>query len=85
MTAFDLITAALAIASIVWLGWMASRGFWERTAEDDARAFFDEHGHWPGEDPVAVEAFARDHNAAIRDPASWDSDPAEHLKRERPV
>jgi hypothetical protein len=30
----------------------------ERHHEDDARDFFDEHGHWPDEEPAAAEARA---------------------------
>lgn len=29
-----------------------------RYAEDDARTFFDEHGHWPDEDPSVAAARA---------------------------
>lgn len=29
-----------------------------RHAEDDARAFYDEHGHWPDEDPEDAAALA---------------------------
>jgi hypothetical protein len=31
----------------------------ERFEEDDARDFFDEHGHWPDETPAQAEARAR--------------------------
>jgi hypothetical protein len=31
----------------------------ERFAEDDAREFFDEHGHWPDETPADAEARAK--------------------------
>jgi hypothetical protein len=27
------------------------KGDRERDAEDEARAYFDEHGYWPGEEP----------------------------------
>jgi hypothetical protein len=30
-----------------------SRGDRERDAEEEAREFFAEHGHWPGEEPPA--------------------------------
>jgi len=35
-------------------------------AEDDARAFFDEHGHWPDEDPADARARAERGAAAER-------------------
>ena len=31
----------------------------ERFEEDDARDFFDEHGHWPDETPAEADARAR--------------------------
>jgi hypothetical protein len=34
----------------------ALRGFDPRRGEDDARAFFDEHGHWPDQTPAEAEA-----------------------------
>jgi hypothetical protein len=41
-----------AIASIVALVWIAAKGHSDRHAEDDAREFYDAHGHWPDEEPV---------------------------------
>lgn len=38
----------------------------ERYSEDDARAFFDEHGRWPDEDPAEVEAARRRSDEAER-------------------
>ena len=32
------------------------RGFDERGAEDAARTFYDEHGHWPDQTPEDAEA-----------------------------
>jgi hypothetical protein len=46
----DWIGVGLAIASVVWLVFMVSRGHGERHQEDDARAYFDEHGRWPDEE-----------------------------------
>jgi len=34
----------------------ALRTFDPRGGEDDARAFFDEHGHWPDQTPQEAEA-----------------------------
>jgi hypothetical protein len=38
----------------------ALRGFDPRGAEDDARAFYDEHGHWPDQTPEEAEAERRE-------------------------
>ena len=38
----------------------------ERYIEDDARAFFDEHGHWPEEQPADQEARRRQAEEAER-------------------
>ncbi len=32
--------------------WFAIRGTGEREAEEAAREYFDEHGHWPDEAPA---------------------------------
>ena len=36
--------------------WFAFQGTGDREAEDAARDFFDEHGHWPDEAPPADPA-----------------------------
>ena len=53
MNAVDIISIA---ASFVVVGWfiktvLAKDRDQERFVEDDARDFFDEHGHWPDETP----------------------------------
>jgi hypothetical protein len=42
-----------------------------RHAEDEARAFFDEHGHWPDETPADAEARRRRGEAAERAARAW--------------
>lgn len=40
------------IASVIGVGaliWVATRGNSDREDEEAARAYFDEHGRWPGE------------------------------------
>lgn len=37
------------VAGIALIVYLQAKGPGERTEEDDARAFFDEHGHWPDE------------------------------------
>ncbi len=53
MTVIDWISVALAIASIPALILVIRTGHRERHEEDAARAYFDEHGHWPDEKPHA--------------------------------
>jgi hypothetical protein len=43
--------AGLSVALINILFRFGARGDEERQAEEDARAFFSEHGHWPDEPP----------------------------------
>ena len=54
MSVIDWITVGLALASIPALVLLIRTGHGERHEEDDARAFFDEHGHWPDEPPEAA-------------------------------
>ncbi|HVL96522.1 MAG TPA: hypothetical protein VM266_11745 [Solirubrobacteraceae bacterium] len=39
------------IGLIVALIWIARSGHHDREAEEAARRYFDEHGHWPDEAP----------------------------------
>jgi len=41
------------VGAIVALAWAAASGHRDRDAEDAARAYLDEHGHWPDEDRPA--------------------------------
>ena len=43
--------AGLSVALINVLFRFGARGDEERQAEEDARSFFSEHGHWPDEPP----------------------------------
>jgi hypothetical protein len=49
VSAVDWITVGLAIASIPALILVIRTGNAARHSEDDARAYFDEHGRWPDE------------------------------------
>jgi hypothetical protein len=40
------------IAAVGALLWVAAKGHKDRDAEDEAREFYDRHGHWPDEEPV---------------------------------
>ena len=48
---FDILSAVAAFAAIAWLIKTIFTGNDERHEEEAARQFFDEHGHWPDEDP----------------------------------
>lgn len=61
MSVLDWLAIAAAIGAVVWFGWVISTGHDERHTEDDARAFYDEHGRWPDETPE--QAAARDADA----------------------
>ena len=41
----------LAVIALLGMVVVVSRPDLQRQREDDARAFFDEHGHWPDEPP----------------------------------
>jgi hypothetical protein len=64
VSVLDWISAIAAFAVIAWFVRFALAKDRDapRYAEDDARAFFDEHGHWPDETPE--EARARAERAA---------------------
>jgi hypothetical protein len=46
-----LISAGLSVWLLNWLYLVSVRGERDRDREDEARAFFDRHGHWPDEPP----------------------------------
>ena len=46
-----LIIVALIVWMLNWLFRMGVESNREREREERAREFFDEHGHWPGEEP----------------------------------
>ena len=54
MSVIDWITVGLALATIPAFVLFIRTGHDERHEEDEARAFFDAHGHWPDEPPEAA-------------------------------
>jgi hypothetical protein len=46
-----LVSAGLSVWLLNWLYLVSVRGERDRDREDEARAFFDRHGHWPDEPP----------------------------------
>ena len=51
---YSIVTLIFAILSIVALAYVQFRGHRGHYAEDDERAFFDEHGRWPDEPESAA-------------------------------
>jgi hypothetical protein len=49
MQPWDWAAVILAFAAVIWFAWFVTRGDPEREDEDAARAYFDQHGHWPDE------------------------------------
>jgi hypothetical protein len=60
------IGAGIAVFLLNALIRMGAKGDLERTREDDARAFFAEHGHWPDETPEEIAARAARRGRAAR-------------------
>jgi len=52
--AYSIATMVLAVAAILGLVYVQFRGHDGHEAEDDQRAFFDEHGRWPDEPESAA-------------------------------
>ncbi len=64
MDAVDLFWSALAavgsLAAVGWLIWIGATGDRDREEEEEAREFFDRHGHWPDEAPPASSGEVED-------------------------
>ncbi len=54
MDVLSWIAVAGTVGGVLYMVWVAVRGDPARDAEDDARAFFDEHGRWPDEPEAAA-------------------------------
>ena len=46
---FDVVTVAIAVVALIGLAVVLARPDRARADEEDARDFFDAHGHWPDE------------------------------------
>jgi hypothetical protein len=57
--AYGIFICVAGAVGIVWILWVIRHGDDDRHAEDRARAFFDEHGHWPDETREDAEAERR--------------------------
>ena len=56
MSVLDWLTVAASISAIIVFCLIIRTGHDERHDEDDARAFYDEHGRWPDETPEQAAA-----------------------------
>ena len=57
--AFAIVILVIGVVGFVFI-FRGMRGFDERGAEDAARTFYDEHGHWPDQTPEEAQAERRD-------------------------
>jgi hypothetical protein len=55
---YGILICVVGVLGIAWILWVMRDGDKDRHDEDDARAFFDVHGHWPDETPEQVAAEA---------------------------
>jgi hypothetical protein len=54
--AYGIFICVAGVAGLIWIVWVMRNGDKDRHAEDAARAFFDEHGHWPDQTLEEAEA-----------------------------
>jgi hypothetical protein len=57
--AFAILILVIGVVGFFFI-FRALRGIDPRRDEDEARAFFDEHGHWPDQTPEEAEAERRE-------------------------
>ena len=72
--AYAIFICVAAVAGIAWIVWVMRNGDKDRDAEDLARVFFDEHGHWPDQTREEAEA----ERAAIASSAGAPVPPVSH-------
>jgi hypothetical protein len=49
--AYGIVVIAIGVVGIGWIVWLMRDSDSDRLREDNARTYFDEHGHWPDETP----------------------------------
>ncbi|WP_205697106.1 hypothetical protein [Conexibacter sp. SYSU D00693] len=54
--AFSILTLVVGVVGIAGIMWAFRNGDRDRVHEDDARTFYEEHGHWPDETPEQAAA-----------------------------
>ena len=54
--AYGIFICVAGVVGIIWILYVMRHGDQDRHDEDAARAFFDEHGHWPDETPEQAQA-----------------------------
>jgi hypothetical protein len=68
----DIYGIAITVVGLLGIGyilWVIRNGDADRYAEDDAREFFERHGHWPDETPEEAEEERRRLLASAAAPA----------------
>jgi hypothetical protein len=79
---FLLIGAGLSVWLLNFMYRVSVKGERDRDREDEARAFFDEHGYWPDETPPPRPASPqRDLHRSSRDPHRPSHHPARRPRR----
>jgi hypothetical protein len=79
-----LVSAGMSVWLLNWFYRVGVKGDRDRVQEDAARAFFDEHGYWPDEDPapgVATPARAPREDPHRRPPAEHGPRPPRPPRR----
>jgi hypothetical protein len=72
--AYAIFICVVCVVGIIWIIWVMRNGDKDRHAEDHARLFFDEHGHWPDQTPEEAAA----ERAAIASAAATPAPPVSH-------
>jgi hypothetical protein len=54
--AYGIFICVAGVVGIIWILYVMRHGDQDRYDEDDARKFFDAHGHWPDETPEEAQA-----------------------------
>jgi len=68
--AYGIFICVAGVVGIIWIIWVMRNGDKDRHAEDAARAFFDEHGHWPDQTPEEARAERARINASAGAPVA---------------
>jgi len=74
--AYAIFIVLAAVVGIGWIIWVMRNGDKDRDAEDLARTFFDEHGHWPDQTREEAEAERARIAASAGAPAPTVSQPS---------
>jgi hypothetical protein len=70
--AYGIFICVAGVVGLIWILYVMRNGDKDRHQEDDARAFFDEHGHWPDEDPPAEGEGEGPGSGEVQDPGAGE-------------